>query len=465
MKNWACIGIAMGLTHGVLAATIITSDGAWTTTDVVEVSNGGSQTNFNSGGTFNSFAGAVFSSSGTNQVMYMSSLSNTYEVGKTYIYQVEGLAAAAARDDIQNVELIAGTNTSGIAGTLVSGPNNTGVYGVNDRVAISGSYAVEAGDPIIGQRVGMKLYSSGFETRFHANGTSFIATVASSHTGTLYETEFDLDGGGDLITTANPIDMEVVDGAGLIISGGDSYFRMNLNSTGDRNTVTLDAQADSFRADILYTVSFLGNRSINDDPLMKEVNVILGGSYTKTLTFSSFSKTNYSFTVNAEDVGLVGKDLSIKFIPAGSNTVSGANQYRVYNLELLGEDVPVVSTTNGTPHSWLNDYYAPVGDYEAQDLTDTDGDGFLAWQEYQLGTNPTNALSLLAITEAVPAAGGEFVVTWQSAEGRSYNVLTNINLVMSGWGTNAAAIPSAGAETSYTTTVGNAVNFFQVELD
>lgn len=633
MKKWIIAIAAIGLVFGIQAGTLITSDGAWDNTSVIALSNGGVQTNYNNSGGFNSAAGKDYFSSNANasetNTMYMAAVPGnpdlTYQAGKTYIYQIQGYAAIAGHSNTQNVMLIAGSDTNGVAGTLVSGLNNTGVYGVDDQVAISGSYTVETGDPIIGQSIGMKLYSSGIQTRWYSDGSSFVSSVLADHTatGTLFETEFELDGAGELITSANPIEMEVVDGESLINTASDSYFRMNINAAGAKNNFKLDAQADSFRASTIYTLSFRGQKTIEGDAAQNEVDIILGGTYTNTLSIST-TTTPYSFAVDSDDIGLVGDDLSIEFVPSGVSTAAGVNQYRVFNidfsaaapppvhtgllyqtsfetnaagviavnninlevvdgfnlikeaadnyvalnlnspsvndfqlaaaadtfhalttytfsfdaekkiendasqnelgfilggsytntvvvgttrtsfsfdinaedlgfdgetfsveieplgtttavnqyrlydLEITATDIPLNLTSNGTDYIWLDDYYAGLvsdEDYEAQDITDTDNDGFLAWQEYQLGTDPTNALSLLAITDAVPAAGGEFVVTWQSADGKSYNILTNVSLSFGDWGETASSVPAAGAETSYTTTVGSAVNFFQVELD
>jgi len=637
MKKWIITLVAMGLAYGVQAGTLITSNGAWDDMDVIALSNGGVQTNYIYNGGFGDAAGKDFYSSNADAVetnfMYMAAVSGnpdlTYQAAKTYIYQIQGYAAIASHSNTQNVMLIAGGDTNGIAGTLVSGLNNTGDYSHNDQVAISGSYTVEAGDPVIGQPIGMKMFSSGIQTRWYSDGSSFISSVLADHvsTGTLFETEFELDGSGELLAMANPIEMEVVAGDSLIVTNAaDSYFRMNINAAGDRNNFKLDAQADSFRSSTLYTLSFRGQKKIENDAAQNEVNIILGGTYTNTLAVST-TETPYSLAINPDDLGLVGDDLSIEFVPAGVSTAAGVNQYRVFNidfsaaapppvhtgllyqtsfetnaagviatnninlevvdgedliveeadnyvrmnlngtarndfqlsaaadtfhelttytfnfeankpinndasqnelgfilggvytqtvvvssatktefsfdvnaedlgfdgetfsveieplgttaavvnqyrvydLEITATDIPADLTTNGTPYPWLDDYYPGLvtdEDYEAQDITDTDGDGFLAWQEYQLGTDPTDALSLLAITKAAPtAAGDDFVVTWQSADGKSYNILTNVNLSVGTWGTTASEVPSAGAETSYTTTVGSAVNFFQVELD
>lgn len=235
MKRWIIAIMSIAYAVGGQAGMLITSDGAWDSSGVVALSNGGVQTNYNFNGEFGSAAGNDYFSSNANSeetnFMYMAAAPGnpdlTYQAGKTYIYQIQGYAAIAGHSNTQNVMLIAGSDTNGIAGTLVSGLNNTGTYGINDQVAISGSYTVEAGDPVIGQPIGMKLYSNGIQTRWCSDESSFISSVLTDHisTGTLFSTEFELDGSGELITTGNLVEMEVVAGESLIITNAvDSYF-------------------------------------------------------------------------------------------------------------------------------------------------------------------------------------------------------------------------------------------------
>src|SRR5574344_348550 len=67
-----------------------------------------------------------------------------------------------------------------------------------------------------------------------------------------------------------------------------------------------------------------------------------------------------------------------------------------------GTDVPV-------PYSWLDTYYPGTGKtgtvYEEQGISDTDGDGFPAWQEYAANSDPTNAASRLTCAIEIGADG------------------------------------------------------------
>ena len=82
-------------------------------------------------------------------------------------------------------------------------------------------------------------------------------------------------------------------------------------------------------------------------------------------------------------------------------------------------------TANGTPTEWLDGYYMIPGtnngvwlpDYAAADVSDTDGDGLLAWQEYKLGSDPTDANSPAGVENlyAWPEAALENVVRWDAS--------------------------------------------------
>jgi hypothetical protein len=68
--------------------------------------------------------------------------------------------------------------------------------------------------------------------------------------------------------------------------------------------------------------------------------------------------------------------------------------------------------TNNTPHWWLAQYGLPLNDAGA--LYD-DGDGMLAWEEYIADTDPTNALSVLEVTNIV-FESGNVCVGWSGGQ-------------------------------------------------
>jgi hypothetical protein len=87
------------------------------------------------------------------------------------------------------------------------------------------------------------------------------------------------------------------------------------------------------------------------------------------------------------------------------------------------------------------------------------------WKEWVAGTQPTNAQSVLAITNAVFSAGGDgFVLGWPSVAGRRYSIFGTTNPI-AGFSaqirSDLSATPPANACTVGVAAVG-ATNFFAV---
>ena len=112
-------------------------------------------------------------------------------------------------------------------------------------------------------------------------------------------------------------------------------------------------------------------------------------------------------------VGMMGYDGS------GTFTLTWSGDLTVAATETSTTDVPV-------PYIWLDGYYPGQGvsseAYEALANGDSDGDGFPVWQEYLLGTDPTNAASRLFAT--VSMNGGTPVFGWSH---------TNANIEAAGY--------------------------------
>jgi len=69
---------------------------------------------------------------------------------------------------------------------------------------------------------------------------------------------------------------------------------------------------------------------------------------------------------------------------------------------------------NSAPETWIEHFYPATNDYNSAAMSDTDGDGLTAWQEYIAGTDPTNKSSSLAITK-VTISNGCIVISWPSS--------------------------------------------------
>ena len=92
--------------------------------------------------------------------------------------------------------------------------------------------------------------------------------------------------------------------------------------------------------------------------------------------------------------------------------------------------VPALAT-NDTPVWWLISHYGETDDYDALALSDTDGDGYAAWEEWRSLTLPTNFTSrftILGVEHSVPGT----VVSWDSELDRTYTVYAAPGLFAAG---------------------------------
>ena len=91
--------------------------------------------------------------------------------------------------------------------------------------------------------------------------------------------------------------------------------------------------------------------------------------------------------------------------------------------------------TNDTPEPWLAIYYPTTNSYRDAALSDTDGDSLTAWQEYVVGSDPTNAESSFEIVEQGFADGSNYVkwlsyTNWTTAP---FGVERRTNLLAGAW--------------------------------
>jgi hypothetical protein len=86
--------------------------------------------------------------------------------------------------------------------------------------------------------------------------------------------------------------------------------------------------------------------------------------------------------------------------------------------------VPIDADGNGINDDWEVAYFGHIG---VNPNADPDGDGLSNLQEFEAGTDPTNAASTLAIT-SIASSGSDLVISWQAAHGKSYVVQTNAPL-------------------------------------
>ncbi|MGA2242005.1 MAG: choice-of-anchor Q domain-containing protein [Verrucomicrobiota bacterium] len=156
-------------------------------------------------------------------------------------------------------------------------------------------------------------------------------------------------------------------------------------------------------------------------------------------------------------------------INAGDNAyVTGTNDLDG-NPRIKGGTVDIGAYEFQTPtsvisYAWLQQY--GLTNNGSADYADADHDGMNNWQEWQAGTVPTNALSVLRLSSPTRNGSG-LVVTWQSVSTRAYFIERSINLGVPGsFLTLATNIAGQPGTTSFTDTyaLGSGPYFYRVGI-
>ncbi len=134
-------------------------------------------------------------------------------------------------------------------------------------------------------------------------------------------------------------------------------------------------------------------------------------------------------------VDLTGGDFHLQTnspcINAGNNTLVYSSTDLDGNPRIKGGTVDMgayefQNPVSNIPYIWLQTYGLPITNNV--DSADPDGDGVNNWQEWQAGTVPTNALSVLKMCCPTGDASG-ITVTWHSVSGKTYYLQQSTNLI------------------------------------
>ncbi len=123
----------------------------------------------------------------------------------------------------------------------------------------------------------------------------------------------------------------------------------------------------------------------------------------------------------------------------------------------------VDTNTNELPDWWETDHFATLG---VNPSADADGDGMNNHQEYLAATNPNNAASRLAITQAGLVPAGDFILSFPSVSGISYRIETNNTLAPNSWTPLGADLTGTGSILQATDATANkpAKRFYRVRV-
>ena len=97
---------------------------------------------------------------------------------------------------------------------------------------------------------------------------------------------------------------------------------------------------------------------------------------------------------------------------------------------------------DGMDDNWEIHYLGGTNAALGGAMQDRDGDGFCNLHEYIAGTDPTNAVSLLKVSDLPVGAPTNFIIRWPSVSGKVYSVRWLANLLTPPWATVASNLPA-----------------------
>ncbi|MEI7898656.1 MAG: family 20 glycosylhydrolase [bacterium] len=248
-------------------------------------------------------------------------------------------------------------------------------------------------------------------------------------------------------------------------SVGGELFRLRASTT------AVPAAGLLFNGTLLFT----GDTSRTPHLLLVKI-VLSGDTNAETLTayadpdltadsgtWSGVTKTVYA------NNGLTGFSYN-----SGRNSSSYASdiymdEIRVAAIWQAAVGQPVAANpdanANGLPDSWETAYFGGTDNPLGAAGYDFDHDGMNNGDEYGAGTDPTNAASVLRLTEIGMPAGAELVLLWQSVSGKTYAVQSSTNLLAGFRDTADTNLVAIGGTMSRTVTVDQAAaGFYRVNV-
>ncbi|MFA6172109.1 MAG: glycosyl hydrolase family 28-related protein [Kiritimatiellales bacterium] len=292
-----------------------------------------------------------------------------------------------------------------------------------------------------------------------ANG-NFTITGSASTTNTQWGGTMDLNAGARTITVSvDAVVASIISNGGLIKSGTKILTLSGANSYAGGTTVsagTLLANSDDALGAGGVTVAdgaaliLQTNAAISD-----QAALVAGTNAVLTLDFTGL-----------ETVGALSLDGGTTWLTNGTYDAAalGALGTGTYTG---GGSLAVTGTTSDpahTPYGWLAQY--GLTNFDADAMSDADGDGLKTWQEYIAGTNPTNPASSLRIFNGGTTAQGGIIIRWSSVSNRFYDLSQTTNLLNAFAAvTDATNLPATPPQNVYTNLQNDGVaSFYRINV-
>ena len=407
-----------------------------------------------------------------------------------------------AVDAANNGDLILVTNGLYNTGGVVVGP-----AACSNRVAVTKPLTVQS---VSGFAVTVIRGDNGIRCVYLTNAATLIGFTLTNGTtlGSGYDAHYGQSGGGlfseqggvasNCFFTHNWSQQEGggAYGGTLInctLTTNVSYVGGGADACTLRNCILYGNYANAFgggagSGDTVFNCTIVGNAAnqvgggVCGDPVYNSIvydnNASLGGP--------DYKNSNLYYCCTSSDPGFVGNIIGSPLfvneaasdfhLQSNSPCINAANNSYVTNgtdfegnPRIVGGTVDIGCYEYQTPvsqisYAWLQQFGLPIN--TNTDTADPDHDGMNNYQEWIAGTNPTNALSVLAMLQPVPTNSPTgLVVSWESVNNRTYFLQTSTNLAAQpAFTTVQSNIVGLVGTTSYTDTnaVGPGPYFYRV---
>jgi hypothetical protein len=395
---------------------------------------GGAQ--FNLIGGYTAAARNVISGNGWSGV----ALSDSNTVGNVVTGNYIGLNAAgsaAVPNAFAGVEVNSGTAGNVIGGATIGSGN---VISGNDNAGILIRFAGTSGNTVQGNIIGLNgsatapLANAGSGINLYGGAQSNL--IGGLAVGNANLISGNVDGGvslSDAATTGN-----AVRGNSIYANGGMGIVLYN-SANGSIPSPTLLSATLGLNTMITGLLTGIPNTTYHADFYANpppsgdlEGMTYLGA---RDITTGALGTASFSVVLNAR-------------IPAGCVvTATITDSFGNTSSFSGGVLVTTVSTVkDGIPDAWRAQYFGGSGtttNSQSCAACDPDHDGMNNLQEFLAGTNPTNAASVLRLND-LPASNGGDVVSFLSAAGIVYRLLSRDDLASGFWSIAADQIVGTG---------------------
>jgi len=144
---------------------------------------------------------------------------------------------------------------------------------------------------------------------------------------------------------------------------------------------------------------------------------------------------------NFRDVLVASNAFSLFSVDNTIYQTTGGQRFVVENTNAFLTVYPALPL--GTPVPWMIGY-GITNNFVIAETGDPDGDGVLTWQEYAANTHPRDPASAFVVRELSYDLYGRSLVTFSTAEHRTYRVETSADLLL--WEVVQDNIPGTGGE-------------------